>query len=677
TREAVAENGGRSQCQQSQDFKSQGEKAAMSQGGSAPRPPSRPSPSRSPARATNPTTSPPLQQSRTQHDDQRPQPLRNSPRVAQIQADASSQEAVDRALDTRSILNPVGTHGELAGQFRSFAQPSAARGRQQPTMGAGQYERDASPARPASFQNLEATTPQSTMPPTTSPVGQPTSGGRGSPHTVHTYPTAARRILTPKSPRAVSLSRAAMRTMEAQHPTPSLPTPTSRGGPSSTHDAQVHGSGRSSLETPPQFYSPSPAQTPAEPSPTRPTSGLARSLSHPSLSHGLPSAHGPEPSQHPGSLKRERSGRPVLSGPPFAPPLLASQQPFGTSGVMGDTRWGPGILGSMSVGGARHLSITEGQPVLTITPSHGEEIVVPVDVHQGSKVADHKRQRNAGASARFRQRKKERERSQQEELQKLENANRELEHRAEELARRCEELEAQRDFYRNDRNRLREIMAQLPGGKEWAGRGPQSPISRTAGAAFASGSGGLLAQPPPPPAPHGHSQPLQHHPPPFPPPPTNALFYPHPPRSNSYGDASAFEPPARRRRTDSELQLSTGSYSLMTTSAPLPSISRAVAASPPPPPPPPPHGPPPPSFGGIPHSPRLTPPPMNARLPPLRFDQSRTPSTTPPPAPGPPPPPTTMPPPQSGSPYVTTRRLPYETGWATDPRPPATEGGPR
>jgi hypothetical protein len=72
----------------------------------------------------------------------------------------------------------------------------------------------------------------------------------------------------------------------------------------------------------------------------------------------------------------------------------------------------------------------------------------------------------------------------------------------------------------------------------------------------------------------------------------------------------------------------------------------------------------------------LTPPPAGvARLPPLRFDQSRTPSTTPPPIATVPPPPAM--PPQPSDPYATTsRRPPYEAGWATDPRGP-TDGGPR
>lgn len=296
--------------------------------------------------------------------------------------------------------------------------------------------------------------------------------------------------------------------------------------------------------------------------------------------------------------------------------------------------------------------------MMTITPRHGEEIVVAVDVHQGSRVADQKRQRNAGASARFRQRKKEREKEQQEELQKLENENRELERKNEELAKRCQELETQRDHYRTDRNRVRDILSQMPGGKEWADRGPPSPVSRTVGGHFTSDNSAALAHQQPLPPSHAHSQP-QHHPAQFHQSFAQPLAQQHH-RPGSYGDPSGLEPPARRRRTDSEPQLPTSSYILMTPTS-LPPITSPI------------HPPPHPAFG-IPPSPHVTPPPPgNARLPPLRFDQARTPSTTPPPVPTAPPP-LTMPLP-SASPYATTRRLPYETGWATDPRP--EEGGPR
>ncbi|KAG7290575.1 hypothetical protein NEMBOFW57_000578 [Staphylotrichum longicolle] len=276
--------------------------------------------------------------------------------------------------------------------------------------------------------------------------------------------------------------------------------------------------------------------------------------------------------------------------------------------------WGSGYVTALPAGAARNFDLTEGQPLLAISPEHGEEIVVEVDVHQASIHSDQKRQRNAGASARFRQRKKEREKELQEEMQKLENGRRELERRLEELARRCQDLEAERDFYRNERNRLRDGLYQMPGGQEWVGRGPPSPISRTGGASFTSESNPLIAPHPPLPALQAPPPQPQHHAAAFRQPLAQPLAHTHP-RSSSYGE---IEPPARRRRTDSEPQLPTSSYNLMAPTT-LPPIASPI--------PPPSHRP---AFS-IPPSPHVTPPPGAARLPPLRFDPARTPSTTPPP----------------------------------------------
>ncbi|KAK4252302.1 hypothetical protein C7999DRAFT_36823 [Corynascus novoguineensis] len=600
---------------------------------------------RSPTRATHATSSTPPQQSRAHEDELRARSLRDSSGFPQNQGEGGSRD-----LDTRGIFNPAGLH-ELS---PSLSHTSTVGGTAQPGMGISQYGPEGSPSLPYAYQAPSATTPRlktQTVPPTASPPGPPMLTDQGSPQPAHPYPMAARRILTPKSPRATNLSRAAMRTMEAQYLSTSLPSPMSRGAITG-HDAQTHGNGNSPL-----------GPGSMVPTSARPTSSLSRSASHPSLSHGLPPAPPAEQPQQ-GSLKREHSGRPVLSGLPFAAPLQKTQ-PFGVSGggPHGETRWGPGIIGSMPVGPTRSLSMTDGQPHLTITPRHGEEIVVPVDVHQGSKQADQKRQRNAGASARFRQRKKEREREQQEELHKLENENRELEKKNEELARRCQGLESDLEFYRNSRSRLRDILNQIPGGKEWLDREPPSPIPRTTGGGTsAPDSNTMLSHQQPPPPPQNHSQ-TRHQSASFYQPPAHPLAPTHP-RSNSYGDASALEPPARRRRTDSEPQLPTSSYSLLTTPTTLPPITAPA---------PPVH---PPSFG-IPPSPHITPPLGAARLPPLRFDRARTPSTTPPPLPTvPPPPPLAVPPQRAGSPYVSTRRLPYETGWATDPRS-ETDGGPR
>ncbi|KAL2164478.1 hypothetical protein VTH06DRAFT_3694 [Thermothelomyces fergusii] len=626
----------------------------MSQGSSAPHPVSRHSPRSPAARPADGTTSPPsIQRGHHPHeDDTRAQPPRDSNGFPHHQP-----EGENRAPCTRGIPQEPSA---------ALARPSMTGGASQPGMGVRQYGTEGSPARPYAYQAPGMTTPRSTsqaVPPSTSPAGAPAPTSQGSPQPGHPYPMAARRILTPKSPRTTSLSRAAMRTVEAQHFSGNAPAPLPRGAILG-HDPQAHGNGLPPI-----------VSGPVAPAPIRPTSNLSRSASHPSLSYGLPPVSSAEPPQPLAGLKREHSGRPVLSGLPFPGPVQTTQ-PFGASDVLGESRWGNGLLSSM----ARNISITDGQPHLTIAPRHGEEIVVPVDVHQGSKQADQKRQRNAGASARFRQRKKEREREQQEELHKLENENRELQRRNEELTRRCQGLEAELDFYRNSRNRLREILSQMPGGKEWLDREPPSPAPRAAAAGGA---------PPPPDGSTVHSQQQQQqqqqqqhqhqHQQPLPPPQDHSqagyhatsYYQPlaHPlahthPRPNSYSDTSvSLEPPARRRRTDSE-PLPTSSYSLVSTPTTLPPITAPA---------PPVH----PSPFGMPPSPHVTPPLGAARLPPLRFDQSRTPSTTPPPVPiAPPPQPSAVPPQRSGSPYVTTRRLPYETGWAVEPRP-ETEGGAR
>ncbi|KAK4237051.1 hypothetical protein C8A03DRAFT_16364, partial [Achaetomium macrosporum] len=658
TCQAVPKSGWGRQCQRPQGPKREGEKAAMSQGGTAPRPTSRHS-SRSPPRVTDPTTSsPPSRRSRAYQDESRSRPLQDAADVVLNQGDGRGPEAGTRDTDRRAMPNPDRPHAiSTTSQSPTFPQPSVPGGNPHSAMEAAQYRRQGSqgsPSAPFVHQGPGATTPRSmseTIPTTASPAGGHTFADRGSPQNVHPYPMAARRILTPRSPRAAGLSRAAMRAVEPQHFTTSLPAPPA---------AQTHGSGSPPLGAPPQLHGSDFEQGPAAPLPTRPTSGLARSLSQPSLSHGLPPALHSEPPQ-PAGLKREHSGRPVLSGPPFAAPLPASQ-PFSTSGGVGDSRWTSRVLTSLPAGAARNLQLnSEVQAVMAIMPGQGEEMLVPVDVYQASKVADQKRQRNAGASARFRQRKKEREQQQQEELQKLENENRELAKRNEELLKRYQELEAERDFYRSERNRLRDLLSQTPSMKEWADRAPPSPISRTGGGGSSAperGGGALLAQQPLLPPRHAHPSQSQAHPTPYPQILAHPLAQPHS-RSSSYGEPSALEPPARRRRTDSEPQLPTRSYSLVT-STHLPPITTGPA--------------PPISAFGVPPSPHVTPPPGVARLPPLRFDQSRTPSTTPPPVPAVPPAPVARP--QSTSPYTTIRRHPYETGWATDPRE-HTEGGPR
>ncbi|KAH6624871.1 hypothetical protein B0J18DRAFT_450057 [Chaetomium sp. MPI-SDFR-AT-0129] len=667
TREVAPGTARSGPCQHPPRYNNEGDQAAMSQGDSAPRAISRHS-SRSPTEAGKPASSPPLRQTHDQQDGPRATPHRDPVSFGLAQSETINQQGANRVVDTRGVFNPASSYGDSpAGQQHSSSrpQPSSTGGGSQSSMAMGQYGADRSPSHHFVYQASGSSTPRSTShvaPPTTSPAVPSTSASadRGSPQSMHPYPVAARRILTPKSPRTASLSRAAMRTVESQHFVGSLPPPVPRG----PHETQIHGNVPSPLGSSPHLRNSAPDHGPTDPPTTRPTSGLSRSLSHPNLSHGVSPAPPNELLQTAGH-KREHSGRPVLSGPPFAAPLPPSHS-FSTPAAPEDSRWGSNLLGSMSSGAARNLPMVEGQPFLAITPRHGEEIVVAVDVHQGSRQADQKRQRNAGASARFRQRKKEREREQQEEFQKLENENRDLERKNEALVKHCQDLEADRDFYRESRNRLRDIISRMPNGQEWIDREPASPMLRTAEGPSASESSTLLHQPPPVPS-HGHSPRQHHHQPPFYSPHLHPLSQPHPPRLGAYGDSS-LEPPARRRRTDSEPQLPTSSYNLMTPTSLLPITGPGPGSVSLPP-----HA----SFA-IPPSPHVTPPLGAARLPPLRFDQSRTPSTTPPPIRTAPPPQLSIPPPHSGdNPYVSTRRLPYETGWATDPRPEGDGSGPR
>ena len=118
-------------------------------------------------------------------------------------------------------------------------------------------------------------------------------------------------------------------------------------------------------------------------------------------------------------------------------------------------------------------SASDPIPVLTMTTSEGS-YNVPVDVHHASRLADEKRARNAGASARFRQRRKEKEKDANNTIERLQTQTRDQE-------RRISELEQERDFYRGERDRLRDVVFKTPELKHHAMWRPPSPQSlRTA-----------------------------------------------------------------------------------------------------------------------------------------------------------------------------------------------------
>ncbi|KAI5867989.1 hypothetical protein GGS23DRAFT_6030 [Durotheca rogersii] len=239
---------------------------------------------------------------------------------------------------------------------------------------------------------------------------------------------------------------------------------------------------------------------------------------------------------------------------------------------MGDSRWSSGFGGAIQGGaGVRGMMGVDGHAAMNVG---GEPLIVPLDMYNGSKQADEKRQRNAGASARFRARKKDKEIQQGMRIQELESQNRELQ-------KRQHEIESERDRYRSDRDRLRDIVYRTPGISELAYQGPPSPISTRSGGSFPERSP-LAPNPPPPPMP-------------------------------AYGAADPItgERATRRRRTDSQLEYSP-SYAAAQTG--LPSIPQPTHA--------------PISQPGTPSTAA-----RNPRLPPLRLDQpagtpSAGPSTT-------------------------------------------------
>ncbi|CAK7217659.1 hypothetical protein SCUCBS95973_003229 [Sporothrix curviconia] len=264
----------------------------------------------------------------------------------------------------------------------------------------------------------------------------------------------------------------------------------------------------------------------------------------------------------------------------------------------GEGSWGSqGAVGG--TGGGRSLSMSEGQQFITITPSFGEEIHVPVDVHQASKQADEKRLRNAGASARFRARKKEKDREAQLGIQRLESMNRDIQKRA-------QELEMQRDFYRNERNRLRHIMSQSPSMREYVESGPPSPVSSFSSLPFVSENSGAQQSQPQQQQPQPQSQQTQQ----------AQLMHPPAPEASS----SSMERPAQRRRTDSGPNIEYYTPSYTTAAAPppiLPSTLPSSLPSPLPPPLPP--------AGPASRFPSMSPSPLSGspnipRLPPLRLD---------------------------------------------------------
>ncbi|KAI0603451.1 hypothetical protein F4775DRAFT_33028 [Biscogniauxia sp. FL1348] len=515
----------------------------------------------------------------------------------------STQPFPPRGLGVRNILNPAEVQSSPVTSSSSARQAEGVA--TNPQASSSLFGSNPVAPRPLSYPGHGMMSQQRTNLP---PAGHPSLGpplmDRGSP-TSHQFPaiSAARRILTPRSPRSNSVS-------SFRAPTPQQSQFFPPGPPGSTRG-------------------PPPDSTPGRQQPSPRVGGPQQ---HPAPQFGRdPAGSGPPTTLAPLTTPPRSLSQP-MTGPYNAPPRQESHQPQGGSGGQvrsqhsytssypttmppgnrgfplppSDPRWAGGYGSAMSQGaaGVRGMPVSDGQNIFGILPTHGENIIVPIEMYQGSKQADEKRQRNAGASARFRQRKKDKEIQQAMNIQKLENQNRDLE-------KRVQDLEGERDRYRSERDRLRDIVYRTPGISELAYQGPPSPISSRSGGSFADRSPLVAAPPPPPPS-------MQMQP---------------------YGAADPVtgERASRRRRTDSQMEYSSPPFGSIPSST-LPPIPPPTYAGPL-------------SQPGTPSAAART-----SRLPPLRLDQPTGTQTT---APS-----NTSTPAQAYAPYKRDISA-YESGWAT------------
>lgn len=564
----------------------------MSQRGFASRPPSR---RRSQSQSTGAHTSPPLKPGSTSFHDTGADSPRESGGLLLASGHEPLRHATPRTLGVHTILNPSDPREQYGGASPSVQRPIEG-GSSPSSSGTRQYGVSDSPYQAHGPGPLYGGPAGPAIP----PVMQ-----QESPTPVRPFPPAvgaARRILTPRSPRSLSLSR--------------LATPSSYADPQPPLGYPPHAHSRPGgpQDTPPFPTMPlqSPRQNPVATAP--PASAPPHSFSQSSLHNPPPFQFPQDPSQLGAAARSPQGMTPVYPHGQFGLPQGRPRNyPSPSAGPTGDANLSTAIMSALQIGSGSGRG-SEVQPHLTLQTNTGEQITVPLDVHQGSRQADEKRHRNAGASARFRARKKERDKDMRDSLQRLESENRDLD-------RQNHELQAERDFYRNERNRLRDIVLRTPTIREHAEQGPPTPRPTHStvplGGAGESSFGGSFTGGGVPAA----ASPVgaQQHPPPY------------------SGD---LERPTRRRRTDPTSEFPSVPYPMRPAQPPstLPPIMTGYT------------------------SPVASAPP-SARLPPLRFDQSSSPITTTH-TPGGFGPPSVPPPPlhAHSPPYA---RPPHETGWAT------------
>ncbi|KAF4870213.1 hypothetical protein CGCSCA1_v010519 [Colletotrichum siamense] len=430
-------------------------------------------------RGPAPTSRPPSQSP--------PRPFQQSSLPGQ-QDVARDPYAPRSSLGIRGLINPSEAHAE---GYQGETQPRSAESQGSPY---GMPPRHYSTSdRPYSFPGPPGSQPVTPAGhPATTPLGYTPS--ESSPKGGFPFPTMGRQVLSPRETRAASVGQGSIKGHEGQQ-TPFLP-------PSAPRAKRPYEEEPS--RPPPSLPFSGPPSLGPPPSTMGPMTTPPRSISQPMVGQ-LPHADRPQlppMARDPRGPEYQGQQGMMPSGPNY-PPQVSPPGPVWSAP-------GSGTALYQSLRSESAKAVMEGGIMFRIGGDSG--MVVPVDVHQASKQADEKRQRNAGASARFRQRKKERDAEQIATMNKLEQRNRELESRLRDLTQ-------ERDFYRDERNRLREVVLRTP--LSDMANGPPSPTS--------SRSGGSMAET----SPMAQAPILSH------------------PQQGYASSESSVERPARRRRTDS------------------------------------------------------------------------------------------------------------------------------
>ncbi|EWG44392.1 hypothetical protein FVEG_05466 [Fusarium verticillioides 7600] len=505
--------------------------------------------------------------------------------VPYTNGDERLQQVPQKTLGVHNILNPM--EPRLLASGGNGHLPPAARPSESvtPVQAVGSVSgsfagaRAFPPAHPVSIS-----LPGTPLGPMT-PIGGPSSG-RNSP-TAFPFPavnSARPRASPTQHPRAISVSHV----------------------PSHEADGRQSLHSFSSAKRPFEDITPEDTRTqyphlhPLTGTPTGPPSAMSdhgRMHSQPLASPGTQASLSTFPSSHAPGRTQPSLGHSQSS---YSPNMQAGR-PFPSPGPPSESAspWSE-TLRRHGMGGS--LFGVEGQQAMLALPGSEAPIPVHMDFSQASKKADEKRQRNAVASTRHRRKKKIMQEENSKQLQELRDERRLMEIRIDELTQ-------QRDFYREDRNRLRDIVAQTPSISNLAA-GLPSPTISTSNSYAETGS---LAS-----GPSG---------------------------SMSYGDVLSNERPTQRRRTDDHPE-----YSLPPYGSPASGHPSASPSGLPPMPMP--------GYGGPSRPSSAASSASGERLPPLRVMEGRPP-TGPPPGPG-----VQEQDPRTGQWVPVQPRVP-ETGWAT------------